>query len=405
MALVPDEPAAFNGAQADVNRLRKIAAEMRAIPSHLKAFGPAERWRVAGELLADALDHGAFDGTKAEHVGFRLWARAFRGEFPGAGADIWGAGVFKEAVPRLLPDVDADALQTDAPYGKLADVIEEAARQVDDRPTESGGAQVQRTALTDEERAEWEAILSDIDREKLRACVANVVRLIAEGVAGDLVYREVRALLQGDKPSTEVDRATWMQRWYTAVQRLGADSELAFWLSRLLKLLGDLAAHVRDRGYDARQHLGTLRECSAHVWPEAEQRSAAPMPPAESPAGPSNRAADVPDARGYVESPADPTAYVPASKILNEYTPAELNVTARELPKLLGDYSANHIRWTRPPGKDGTPRRNRLAVHLVDWNAYVNGRRGTEPDGWPRTTANERTDRANAIRQTKIAGK
>jgi len=114
---------------------------------------------------------------------------------------------------------------------------------------------------------------------------------------------------------------------------------------------------------------------------------------------------DEPDERGYVESPTDPTAYVPATDILTEHTPAALSVSMKELGTILEDYHVNRIRWTRPLGKSRQPMRNRRSVHLGDWTAYVKRRVPADADGFPRLSEAELESRKAAVRNSKHAGK
>lgn len=118
---------------------------------------------------------------------------------------------------------------------------------------------------------------------------------------------------------------------------------------------------------------------------------------------------DVPDGNGYVVSPSDPTAYVPASEIVSKHTPTSIPVTSKELPGILEDFATNRVKWTRPPGKDGKPRSNRRNVHLTEWLDYIRRREraGIRADGddWPVVNEGEIAERASVIRGEKLAGK
>jgi hypothetical protein len=116
-------------------------------------------------------------------------------------------------------------------------------------------------------------------------------------------------------------------------------------------------------------------------------------------------ASDKPDEHGYVESPADSKTYAPAADILAEHTPDALSVSMKELGTILEDYHTNRVRWTRPLGKNGQPKRNRRSVHLGDWTAYVKRRVPAEEDGFPRLTEAELESRKAAVRNGKHAGK
>jgi len=122
-----------------------------------------------------------------------------------------------------------------------------------------------------------------------------------------------------------------------------------------------------------------------------------------------NLMTDAPNAEGYVASPADPTAYLPASEIRTKHTPAEVEVTAKQIPGILKDYKSNRIRWTRPLGREGKPRENRLKIHLSDWVAYCARRQGTggaaDKTDWPQVSEDETSERTKAIRQRKVSGK
>lgn len=104
-----------------------------------------------------------------------------------------------------------------------------------------------------------------------------------------------------------------------------------------------------------------------------------------------------PDAEGYVAMPADPTAYVPASIVLKEHAPADVT-THKELIALLRDFASTRVKWTRPPGRSGEPRKNRLSIHIADWIGYVSRRSGA-PEHWPESSESERAATAASIRK------
>lgn len=118
---------------------------------------------------------------------------------------------------------------------------------------------------------------------------------------------------------------------------------------------------------------------------------------------------EAPETTGYVATPPDPSAYVPASDIVGKHAPVDMRLTAKQLRRILEDYTSNHIRWTRPTGKRGKPRPNRRGVHLSDWLAYVERQRAVGPAAddhpWPTVSADEITARAEALRGRRLSGK
>ncbi|MCK6458102.1 MAG: hypothetical protein L6Q92_16430 [Phycisphaerae bacterium] len=102
---------------------------------------------------------------------------------------------------------------------------------------------------------------------------------------------------------------------------------------------------------------------------------------------------DKPDKRGYVESPAHPKDYVPATDILATHTPVGLPITMDRLVAIIEDYDSNRVRWTRPRAKNGRPMRNRRSVHVGDWAQYVKRRLPPrDADGYPTLTKAEIDD-------------
>lgn len=80
------------------------------------------------------------------------------------------------------------------------------------------------------------------------------------------------------------------------------------------------------------------------------------------------------NADGFVERPADPTAYLPATKIIEKY------------PGIIGKYENQHkrvdsiirkhapnIRWTKPS-------KNKKSVHLADWDKAVGENKPSKKD-------------------------
>jgi len=70
----------------------------------------------------------------------------------------------------------------------------------------------------------------------------------------------------------------------------------------------------------------------------------------------------IPDASGYVKKPADTSAYLSASEVLRKHTPAHIAHTYKQLRSIL-NRNPDIKRWQQ--------RKNRLAVHLADWNGFV----------------------------------
>lgn len=112
---------------------------------------------------------------------------------------------------------------------------------------------------------------------------------------------------------------------------------------------------------------------------------------------------DEPKANGYVASPADPSAYVPVSRILSEHTLPALGISKKQLNAIVENYAENRVRWTRPLGRDGKPRPIRRSVHLADWAAYVDRRTGTDDAGFPKQPQDDIAERTAAIRRQKCA--
>jgi hypothetical protein len=108
-----------------------------------------------------------------------------------------------------------------------------------------------------------------------------------------------------------------------------------------------------------------------------------------------------PNAIGYVQTPVDPSAYVPASEVLNRHCPDDLPLTHKQLVSAIEDFTKNKIRWSRPMSKEGTPRMNRLLVHLVDWTNYVQSSMSENADGTPYVSPEDKEQRQAAIRAKK----
>ncbi len=117
------------------------------------------------------------------------------------------------------------------------------------------------------------------------------------------------------------------------------------------------------------------------------------------------RGADEPDDSGYVASPADPTAYVPASCIIAEHCDnLPIPMTPKELARIVENYGTNRVPWTRPLSKTtGMADPHRRSVHLAKWIEYVErftGKPHTEDD-WPDTTPNEVERRKAKVKAKK----
>ncbi len=112
-----------------------------------------------------------------------------------------------------------------------------------------------------------------------------------------------------------------------------------------------------------------------------------------------------PDANGYVRNPIDQSPNVSASEILAEHCPNGFVLTHKQLVSALEQFQVNRVKWSRPIGKNGEPRQNRLTVHLTDWLEYVRRSMGTESDGTPHVSPKEKEKRQAAIRARKTSGK
>lgn len=117
--------------------------------------------------------------------------------------------------------------------------------------------------------------------------------------------------------------------------------------------------------------------------------------------GQGNPTRDVADSHGYVETPADPSAYVPAVDIMTSHTPENAGITVKHVSKIVGDFTANRVRWTRPTDKQGKPIVNRRSVHLGDWAGYLKRQAGTDEEGFPRLGDAEIERRKKAVRNTE----
>lgn len=112
-------------------------------------------------------------------------------------------------------------------------------------------------------------------------------------------------------------------------------------------------------------------------------------------------ASDIPDGRMYVELPADPKAYRPASEIQTEITKVR---TMKRLVAII-ENPDNNVRWTRPLGKNGRPMKNRRSIHLCDWRAYSKRCSASDTDGFTDQSTAEIEHRKAAFTQAKRARK
>jgi hypothetical protein len=140
------------------------------------------------------------------------------------------------------------------------------------------------------------------------------------------------------------------------------------------------------------------------VGGEQQERASSFGSPRTASAGHTASQEDKPDKNGYVEWPSDPAAYVAASEILSNHTPADQPITWRKLPRILNDYATNRVRWTRPRAKSGRPVPNRRSLHLGDWTAYLK-RRTPELGGFPQLSEAELERRRMAVRNARSPGK
>jgi len=113
-----------------------------------------------------------------------------------------------------------------------------------------------------------------------------------------------------------------------------------------------------------------------------------------------------PNARGYVDDPADVTAYVPVAAIIADHC-AEIGIKSpREVVRVVEDYETYHIRWTRPRSRHtNRPLLQRRSVHLADWLTFA-ARRSTNRDrvsnekGFPDIHPDEIEARTRAVRRS-----
>jgi hypothetical protein len=82
-------------------------------------FDAGAQYEVAGALLVEALDLGAFAGS--EHARFRLLVRHQRERY--AENASWKSGVFAEAVTCLLPDLPWNDRWSADVFARLADAV------------------------------------------------------------------------------------------------------------------------------------------------------------------------------------------------------------------------------------------------------------------------------------------
>lgn len=188
------------------------------------------------------------------------------------------------------------------------------------------------------------------------------------------------------------------------VSEPGADPAIAEWLSRAVEHLRTRTVPPADKwsGWEMDRDFGRLLTLLDDEYRRAHEL-ASRNSRAGTKRGRSPIAKGLPDAKGYVVRPADPSAYVPANTLLAEHIPDGLMVTQKSLPAILADYSSNRIRWTRPPGRDGAPRPNRRNIHLTDWLSYIARCQRTLQQSDP--TPTQIADRAAGIRNRKAAGK
>lgn len=100
-----------------------------------------------------------------------------------------------------------------------------------------------------------------------------------------------------------------------------------------------------------------------------------------------------PDATGYVANPIDVGAFVPMKEILTNHAKAP-GLNEKVCKRIILDYPANHVRWTRPLNKAGLPMRIRLSVHLEDWLQCLDRRKAlpvspVDEDGFPNVSTAE----------------
>jgi hypothetical protein len=103
---------------------------------------------------------------------------------------------------------------------------------------------------------------------------------------------------------------------------------------------------------------------------------------------PAPERSDAPDASGLVLSPLDLSAYRPAMKLVVDF------------PNIVPDLKElNQILTKHPEIRRYKPRDNRLSVHLVDWQKFVDTFHPTS-DGWDENPQNNKI-RADQIRKNR----
>lgn len=107
---------------------------------------------------------------------------------------------------------------------------------------------------------------------------------------------------------------------------------------------------------------------------------------------------DVPEANGYVESPADSAAYVPFIEIETEEATAESGLTRRQIVSILENYEQCQVRWTRPKSRAGKPKKNRRNVHFIDWRRYLKRIKSLGKKDFPPLSEEELERRKESIR-------
>lgn len=119
-------------------------------------------------------------------------------------------------------------------------------------------------------------------------------------------------------------------------------------------------AAYRREALDIAHQLDIAAEAGLQIEQKAE-------PSAEAPGGLNG---DMPDQKGYVKHPVDPTAYAPVIELLNRNEALKMKLTGDKVRRIL-EREAPHIRHTRPFTKQGKPNPHRLLVHRGDWDHYV----------------------------------
>jgi len=111
----------------------------------------------------------------------------------------------------------------------------------------------------------------------------------------------------------------------------------------------------------------------------------------------------VPDAKGYVADPVDPSAYVPLSEIKAKYCDTTSIATIKQIVNIIENHSANEVRWTRPLTKAGVPDGQRRSIHFGDWGKFLQRFKNNswETEAFPPLKPGEFENRKTEVRRDR----